>query len=92
MALDRPWAEPSSSVGARGRATTEGEDGAWGMDGVTECPERRDVTKQQSKRKLKFKLHSKSNPPHKYNPQTSSMRCYVNHLQRPRKPVALKTA
>ena len=54
MALDRPWAEPSSSVGARGRATTEGEDGAWGMDGVTECPERRDVTKQQPMRKLKI--------------------------------------
>ena len=54
MALDRPRAEPSSSVGARGRATTEGEDGAWGMDGVTECPERRDVTKQQSMRKLKI--------------------------------------
>ena len=52
MALDRPWvAGPSSSVGARGRATTEGRYGARGMDGATECPERRDVTKQQPKRK-----------------------------------------
>ena len=52
MALDRPWvAGPSSSVGARGRATTEGRHSAWGMDGATECPERRDVTKQQPERK-----------------------------------------
>ena len=89
-----PWTGPGWSLlppwGRGGALLLRGRYGAWGMDGVTECPERRDVTKQQSMRKLKFKLHSKSNPPHKYNPQTSSMRCDVNHLQNPRKPVAIK--
>ena len=37
--------------GRGGAPLLRGRYGARGMDGATECPERRDVTKQQPKRK-----------------------------------------
>ena len=51
-----PWTGPGwrgllPLWGRGGAPLLRGRYGARGMDGATECPERRDVTKQQPKRK-----------------------------------------